>query len=207
MPEHLANIFGKDHWALPISLPAVFAASRGRQKGVHLAGACRANACDLPAIIDRIGEEQIQRRVRRDEFVEAGEDFVLPEERVRAHFIEPKANHVASVVNGVTAGRHGREGPGKLAEVLNTCVPGPHEGVNGTISMVRIPGHHTQVIDGGGNMIPRASRRPRRNTRSCCSSALSLRVSPSVADTRRPEAHQQKTTGQTVSDVPCRRAD
>jgi hypothetical protein len=103
--------------ALPtLAMPVTW----GRQESVSFA-MYRAVARDLSSVIDRFSSLQIPGRVSRDEGVEVHQDFVFPEDGARIEIrVDRKANHLASVVNGVTAGGHGGDGAGKRAEVMYT---------------------------------------------------------------------------------------
>ena len=86
----------------------------GGQECVRLA-AYDALTHDLARIIDRLGEQELPRRVLRDELIEVDHSAVLPEERVRRPVrIEPEANHLAAVVDGVAAGATVATAPGNV---------------------------------------------------------------------------------------------
>src|SRR5947207_9469298 len=92
----------------------------GSPECVKLAVRCNALARDLSRIIDRFSRQQMQRRVR-DQGVEVHRHFALPyqSQEVPRGGVYRKANHLAAVVDRVTAGRDGYNGPGKRTKVLH----------------------------------------------------------------------------------------
>jgi hypothetical protein len=129
-----------------------------RQESVSFA-VYRAVARDLSRIIERLSSLQIPRRVLRNEFIEVHRNFVLPDEGAEVEIrVYRKTNHLASIVNGVTAGGDRHDGPGERAEVMYSCLLGPQEGVKGAVLRLRIPDHFTSVIDASSNVAGGASQ-------------------------------------------------
>ena len=98
-----------------------------RQECVNVTCGIHAEAYDLPAGVDPVREQKIQRGVWCSEGVEIQHFSFVPEESARhAVRIERHANHFASVIDAET---RAISVPGERPDIQDASFPGPQEGV------------------------------------------------------------------------------
>ena len=117
-----------------------------RQESVNVATAVYSEACDLPAGIDPMCEQQVQRGTG-SEGIEVNHSPVVAEERayVIKACVTRHANHFAAVVNAKTAAI---DVTGNRTQVPNARLLGPQEPVKGCVTgQIRSTNHLTLVVD------------------------------------------------------------